>query len=141
MTAGAPTCGRARDPARRLRGSGGRALPRGMSFARYAWAVLIYNLAVVSWGAFVRATGSGAGCGRHWPMCNGQVVPRTAAVETALDFTPRTTSGLVEMQRWFMKLAEKQGLLPRNSVREKQSTYGEKKPRRRSTARRKRPAN
>jgi cytochrome c oxidase assembly protein subunit 15 len=65
-----------------------------MSFARYAWSVLVYNLAVVSWGAFVRATGSGAGCGRHWPMCNGQVVPRAAAVETAIEFTHRTTSGL-----------------------------------------------
>lgn len=64
------------------------------SFARYAWAVLVYNLAVVAWGAFVRATGSGAGCGRHWPMCNGQVVPRAAAIETAIEFTHRTTSGL-----------------------------------------------
>ena len=43
------------------------------TFARYAWAVLAYNLAVVLWGAFVRATGSGAGCGNHWPLCNGTV--------------------------------------------------------------------
>jgi heme a synthase len=63
-------------------------------FTRFAWAVLVYNLAVVAWGAFVRATGSGAGCGRHWPMCNGQVVPRSAAVATAIEFTHRATSGL-----------------------------------------------
>lgn len=62
-------------------------------FARFAWGVLAYNLVVVAWGAFVRATGSGAGCGRHWPMCNGQVVPRAPAVETAIEFTHRLTSG------------------------------------------------
>jgi cytochrome c oxidase assembly protein subunit 15 len=63
-------------------------------FARFAWGVLAYNLAVVAWGAFVRATGSGAGCGRHWPMCSGQVVPRAPAIETAIEFTHRATSGI-----------------------------------------------
>ena len=42
-------------------------------FAKYAWGVLAYNLVVILWGAFVRATGSGAGCGSHWPLCNGEV--------------------------------------------------------------------
>lgn len=64
------------------------------SFTRFAWAVLAYNLAVVAWGAFVRATGSGAGCGRHWPTCNGDVVPRSPGVATAIEFTHRMTSGL-----------------------------------------------
>ncbi len=63
-------------------------------FSRFAWAVLIYNLAVVLWGAYVRATGSGAGCGRHWPLCNGEVVPRSPRVETLIEFTHRITSGL-----------------------------------------------
>ena len=43
---------------------------------RFAWLVLGWNLVVIVWGAFVRATGSGAGCGAHWPLCNGEVVPR-----------------------------------------------------------------
>ncbi|BDG03751.1 COX15/CtaA family protein [Anaeromyxobacter oryzae] len=64
------------------------------SFQRFAWGVLAYNLAVVAWGAFVRATGSGAGCGSHWPLCNGEVVPRGHTVETAIEFTHRATSGL-----------------------------------------------
>jgi heme a synthase len=64
------------------------------AFARYAWGVLGYNLLVVLWGAFVRATGSGAGCGNHWPLCNGQVFPRAHAVETAIEFSHRLTSGL-----------------------------------------------
>ncbi len=46
--------------------------------SRFAWFVLCYNVLVVLWGAYVRATGSGAGCGRHWPLCNGEVVPSFA---------------------------------------------------------------
>jgi heme a synthase len=64
------------------------------SFTRFAWAVLAYNLLVVGWGAFVRATGSGAGCGKHWPTCNGEIVPRSPRVETAIEFTHRATSGI-----------------------------------------------
>jgi len=63
-------------------------------FSRAAWLVLLYNLAVIAWGAFVRATGSGAGCGKHWPMCNGVVVPRAASVATLIEFSHRVTSGL-----------------------------------------------
>ena len=62
--------------------------------ARYAWVVLIYNLAVIAWGAYVRATGSGAGCGAHWPLCNGEVLLRAPAIETLIEFSHRATSGL-----------------------------------------------
>ena len=62
--------------------------------ARLAWAVLAYNVAVILWGAYVRATGSGAGCGAHWPLCNGEVVPRAAGVATLIEFSHRATSGL-----------------------------------------------
>jgi cytochrome c oxidase assembly protein subunit 15 len=61
---------------------------------RFAWIVLAYNLAVILWGAAVRATGSGAGCGSHWPLCNGEVLPRAAALETLIEFSHRLTSGL-----------------------------------------------
>jgi heme A synthase len=63
-------------------------------FAAFAWGVLAYNLVVVLWGAFVRATGSGAGCGDHWPLCNGEIVPRAAEMQTIIEFTHRATSGL-----------------------------------------------
>lgn len=63
------------------------------SFTRYASGVLGWNLAVVAWGSYVRATGSGAGCGAHWPLCNGEVIPRAAAVSTAIEFTHRASSG------------------------------------------------
>ena len=61
---------------------------------RCAWMTLAWNVAVILWGAFVRATGSGAGCGAHWPLCNGEVVPRTPALETMVEFTHRATSGV-----------------------------------------------
>ena len=63
-------------------------------FARYAQIVLLYNLGVIAWGAYVRATGSGAGCGQHWPLCNGVVVPRVEATQTLIEFSHRLTSGL-----------------------------------------------
>ena len=65
-----------------------------MRLARFAWLVLGWNVAVILWGAFVRATGSGAGCGAHWPLCNGEVVPRAPALETMVEFTHRATSGV-----------------------------------------------
>lgn len=63
-------------------------------FRRFAWGVLGYNLLVVVWGAFVRATGSGAGCGSHWPLCNGEVIPRPERIETVIEFAHRLSSGL-----------------------------------------------
>ena len=64
------------------------------SFARFAWAVLAYDVAVMAWGALERATGSGAGCGQHWPLCNGEVVPRAPGAEMIVEFTHRATSGV-----------------------------------------------
>lgn len=64
------------------------------ALAKYAWGVLAYNLGVVLWGAYVRASGSGAGCGRHWPLCNGEVVPRPERIETLIELTHRLTSGV-----------------------------------------------
>ena len=57
-------------------------------YARFAWGVLAYSVAASAWGGFVRATGSGAGCGEHWPDCNGEVVPRAPRLETIIEFTP-----------------------------------------------------
>jgi heme A synthase len=59
-------------------------------FPRYAWAVLAYNVAIILWGALVRATGSGAGCGNHWPLCDG----RWTTLATLIEFAHRATSGI-----------------------------------------------
>lgn len=62
--------------------------------ARYAWAVLGWNILVILWGAVVSSTGSGAGCGDHWPLCQGQVLPRPEALQTVIEFSHRATSGV-----------------------------------------------
>ena len=61
---------------------------------RFAWVVLAYFIAVIVWGALVRATGSGAGCGEHWPFCNGTVIQHSPRVDTIIEFTHRLTSGI-----------------------------------------------
>lgn len=63
-------------------------------FALYAWGVLLFNVLVIIWGAYVRATGSGAGCGSHWPLCNGDLLPDTAQQATFIEFAHRMSSGL-----------------------------------------------
>ncbi len=67
--------------------------PISPALRRYAWFVLAYNVLVVLWGTFVRATGSGGGCGDHWPLCNGVVLPQLARFHTVVEFTHRMMSG------------------------------------------------
>jgi heme A synthase len=67
---------------------------RQAQFRTIAWAALGFTLAVILWGAYVRATGSGAGCGSHWPTCNGEVIPRAKSTATIIEFTHRVTSGM-----------------------------------------------
>lgn len=61
-------------------------------FATFAWGVLAYALVVILWGVVVRATGSGAGCGSHWPDCNGQILPALDELKTLIEFSHRLTS-------------------------------------------------
>jgi heme A synthase len=71
-------------------------------FAGYAWLALVYNLTVVLWGAYVRATGSGAGCGNRWPLCNG-VVTQSPATATLIEFTHRAMTAIdVAVVAWLV---------------------------------------
>jgi heme A synthase len=63
-------------------------------FAAYAWLVTGVTLAVILWGAFVRASKSGDGCGAHWPLCHGTVVPDASQSKTLVEFAHRATSGV-----------------------------------------------
>ncbi len=49
---------------------------------------------IILWGAWVRLSGSGAGCGEHWPLCNGEVIPMTDSYKTIIEFVHRLTSGI-----------------------------------------------
>jgi cytochrome c oxidase assembly protein subunit 15 len=63
-------------------------------FTRAAWAALAYTVLVILFGAVVRITGSGSGCGQHWPTCHGEVIPLSPTIETLIEFSHRVTSGL-----------------------------------------------
>ena len=66
-------------------------------FERLSWGALIFVIGVILWGAYVRATGSGAGCGSHWPTCNGEVVPTAPTEKTLIELSHRITSGLAAL--------------------------------------------
>lgn len=61
--------------------------------ARFAWGTLAFNVVVILMGAVVRATGSGAGCGRSWPTCQGETLPALEGA-TAIEFAHRGVSGV-----------------------------------------------
>ncbi len=63
-------------------------------FAKYAWFVLAWNILVILWGVFLRASKSGDGCGQHWLTCNGEVFPSAPALKTIIEFSHRITSSL-----------------------------------------------
>lgn len=66
-----------------------------LRFTKAAWLTVAVTLFVILWGAVVRATGSGAGCGNNWPTCNGEVLPLSGSAETAIEFVHRVTSALL----------------------------------------------
>lgn len=62
---------------------------------RFSWATLGVTLAVILWGAYVRVSGSGAGCGKEWPICKGKVIPTMTSLETMIEYAHRASSGFV----------------------------------------------
>ena len=67
---------------------------KSRGFARFALFVLAYNLLVIIWGVFLRASKSGDGCGQHWLTCHGEVIPSAPELKTVIEFSHRLTSGL-----------------------------------------------
>jgi heme A synthase len=63
-------------------------------FAKYALFVLAYNVVVILWGVFLRASKSGDGCGQHWLTCHGEIIPSAPELKTVIEFSHRLTSGL-----------------------------------------------
>ncbi len=64
------------------------------SFAKYAWFTLAWNLVVILWGVFLRASKSGDGCGQHWLTCQGEVIPSAPELKTVIEYSHRITSFL-----------------------------------------------
>ena len=67
---------------------------RTSNFARFAWFTLAYNLVVILWGVFLRASYSGDGCGQHWVTCQGEVIPSAPELKTVIEFSHRISTVL-----------------------------------------------
>jgi heme A synthase len=65
-----------------------------LTFTRYAWFALAYNLVVILWGVFLRASYSGDGCGQHWLTCQGEAIPSAPELKTVIEFSHRITTML-----------------------------------------------
>jgi len=92
-------------------------VPAHRRFRLFAWGVLAYNLLVILWGALVRATGSGAGCGGHWPLCNGDVLPDVSQIGTVIELTHRVMSGLALLLVIAMFAVARKTYPPRHAAR------------------------
>jgi heme A synthase len=91
--------------------------PSRRRFAVFAWGVLAYNVAVILWGALVRATGSGAGCGGHWPLCNGEVLPNVSQIATIIELTHRVMSGIALLVVVLMFVWARRVFVPQHAAR------------------------
>lgn len=60
--------------------------------AKYVWITLVWNVLVILWGVFLRASKSGDGCGQHWLTCHGEVIPSAPELKTVIEFSHRITS-------------------------------------------------
>lgn len=63
-------------------------------FAKYSWFVLAFNVTVILWGVFLRASKSGDGCGQHWLTCHGEMIPSAPELKTVIEFSHRITSAI-----------------------------------------------
>jgi heme A synthase len=93
-------------------------------FVRWAWITVGVNVLVILWGAWVRATGSGAGCGSHWPLCNGVVVPPSPEAATIIEFVHRLTSGVALLAVLALFVAARRGYAPGHFARRSTSAAG-----------------
>lgn len=61
---------------------------------RFSWAIVLYTVIVIVWGAWVRISGSGAGCGEHWPLCHGAAIPIGAETKTWIEVSHRYSTAI-----------------------------------------------
>jgi cytochrome c oxidase assembly protein subunit 15 len=95
-------------------------LRRGRGISGYAACVVGFMVLVILQGAVVRATGSGAGCGNHWPLCNGDFIPHHPRVATIIEFMHRSLTGVctwlvIGLIAWVF-LAREKGNIARRAV-------------------------
>lgn len=68
--------------------------PKPDAFVKFAWFALAYNLVVILWGVFLRASYSGDGCGQHWLTCGGEAIPTAPQLKTVIEFSHRISTAV-----------------------------------------------
>lgn len=70
-------------------------MPR--SFTRLAWFTALCTYLLIVLGAVVRITGSGMGCGDHWPLCHGRLFPPLDDIGTLIEWNHRLVAAVVSV--------------------------------------------
>lgn len=72
-----------------------------------SWTIVAYTVLIILWGAWVRLSGSGDGCGDHWPLCNGEMLPTERVTKTWIEYSHRISTALygivVLLQIWWTR--------------------------------------
>lgn len=63
-------------------------------YKQFAFGLLFYTMIIILWGAWVRISHSGDGCGDTWPLCNGVLIPEELRGKTWVEYGHRLTSGI-----------------------------------------------
>lgn len=66
-------------------------------FAILAWSAAACTYLLIVLGGVVRITGSGMGCGDHWPLCNGHLFPPLTDIGTVIEWSHRLVAALVSV--------------------------------------------
>jgi len=66
-------------------------------FVTLAWSAAAGAYLLVVLGAVVRITGSGMGCGDHWPLCNGHLFPPLSDIPTVIEWSHRLLAAVVSV--------------------------------------------
>src|SRR5213593_483825 len=66
-------------------------------FQTLAWTATACTYLLILLGAVVRITGSGLGCGNHWPLCNGHLFPPLNDLPTVIEWSHRLVAALVSI--------------------------------------------
>ena len=61
-------------------------------FKKYSLFALVFTLLTIFWGAWVRLSFSGDGCGNSWPLCENQIFPEN--IKALIEWLHRLSSGL-----------------------------------------------
>src|SRR5213594_1427192 len=62
-----------------------------------AWVAAAFAYLLIVLGAVVRISGSGMGCGDHWPLCNGHLFPPLNDIPTVIEWSHRLVAAVVSI--------------------------------------------